>query len=51
MLKVLIIGFEPFNQARLNPSEQLILRIEPDPVQGALSLPATMVATMVARSR
>lgn len=35
MLKVLLTGFEPFNNARLNPSEQLVLRIEPDAVEGA----------------
>jgi pyroglutamyl-peptidase len=35
MLKVLLTGFEPFNNARLNPSEQLVLRIEPDAVEGS----------------
>lgn len=35
MLKVLLTGFEPFNNARLNPSEQLVIRIKADDVPGA----------------
>jgi pyroglutamyl-peptidase len=35
MLKVLLTGFEPFNNARLNPSEQLVIRMKPDSVPGA----------------
>jgi pyroglutamyl-peptidase len=35
MLKVLLTGFEPFNNARLNPSEQLVTRIKSDSVTGA----------------
>ena len=35
MLKVLLTGFEPFNNARLNPSEQLVIRMQPDSVPGA----------------
>ena len=35
MLRVLLTGFEPFNNGRLNPSEQLVLRIKPDDVPGA----------------
>jgi pyroglutamyl-peptidase len=35
MLRVLLTGFEPFNQAKLNPSEQLVLRIGKDDVPGA----------------
>jgi pyroglutamyl-peptidase len=35
MLKVLLTGFEPFNNARLNPSEQLVIRIKSDSVPGA----------------
>lgn len=35
MLKVLLTAFEPFNNARLNPSEQLVIRIKADDVPGA----------------
>ena len=35
MLKVLLTGFEPFNGARLNPSEQLVIRMKSDAVPGA----------------
>lgn len=35
MLKVLLTGFEPFNGARLNPSEQLVIRMKSDSVPGA----------------
>jgi len=42
MLKVLLTGFEPFNNARLNPSEQLVLRIEPDAVEGAQIITAIL---------
>ena len=35
MLKVLLTGFEPFNNARLNPSEQLVIRLKADDVPGA----------------
>lgn len=35
MLKVLLTGFEPFNNARLNPSEQLVIRVKADDVPGA----------------
>jgi pyroglutamyl-peptidase len=35
MLKVLITGFEPFNKARLNPSEQIVLNLGKDDVPGA----------------
>ncbi|MFM1845796.1 MAG: hypothetical protein RIS19_269 [Actinomycetota bacterium] len=42
MLKVLLTGFEPFNNARLNPSEQLVLRIEPDAVEGAHIITAVL---------
>ena len=35
MLKVLLTGFEPFNGARLNPSEQLVTRMKSDAVTGA----------------
>ena len=35
MLKVLVTGFEPFNKAKLNPSEQLVLQLGKDDVPGA----------------
>ena len=35
MLKVLVTGFEPFNNAKLNPSEQLALALNSDDVPGA----------------
>jgi len=35
MLKVLVTGFEPFNNGKLNPSEQLALALKPDDVPGA----------------
>lgn len=42
MLKVLLTGFEPFNNARLNPSEQLVIRIKADDVPGAHILTAVL---------
>jgi pyroglutamyl-peptidase len=42
MLKVLLTGFEPFNNARLNPSEQLVIRIKPDSVPGAQIIKAVL---------
>jgi len=42
MLKVLLTGFEPFNNARLNPSEQLVLRVKPDDVPGAQIMTAVL---------
>lgn len=35
MLRVLMTGFEPFNNGKLNPSEQIVLRINKDDVPGA----------------
>ena len=35
MLRVLITGFEPFNKGKLNPSEQLVLRLDKHDVDGA----------------
>jgi len=35
MLKVLLTGFEPFNNAKLNPSEQIVTHINSDDVDGA----------------
>ncbi len=35
MLKVLVTGFEPFNNAKLNPSEQLALALNSNDVPGA----------------
>lgn len=42
MLKVLLTGFEPFNNARLNPSEQLVIRVKADDVPGAHILTAVL---------
>jgi pyroglutamyl-peptidase len=42
MLKVLLTGFEPFNGARLNPSEQLVTRMESDSVPGAQIMTAVL---------
>ena len=42
MLKVLLTGFEPFNNARLNPSEQLVIRMHPDSVPGAHIITAVL---------
>ena len=42
MLKVLLTGFEPFNNARLNPSEQLVIRMKPDSVPGAHIITAVL---------
>lgn len=47
MLKVLLTGFEPFNNARLNPSEQLVLRIKADDVPGAHILTAVLPVVYV----
>lgn len=35
MLRVLVTGFEPFNNARLNPSEALVTKLNRDDVLGA----------------
>ncbi len=35
MLRVLVTGFEPFNNAKLNPSEALVTRLRSDDVPGA----------------
>lgn len=35
MLRVLVTGFEPFNNAKLNPSEALVTRLRGDDVPGA----------------
>lgn len=35
MLRVLVTGFEPFNNAKLNPSEALVTRLNSDDVAGA----------------
>ena len=45
MLKVLLTGFEPFNNARLNPSEQLVIQVKPDAVPGAHILTAVLPVT------
>jgi len=42
MLKVLVTGFEPFNNGKLNPSEQLALALKPDDVPGAQILPKVL---------
>ncbi len=42
MLKVLLTGFEPFNNARLNPSGELVNRVEPNSVAGALITTAVL---------
>ena len=42
MLKVLLTGFEPFNNGRLNPSEQLVLKINRDDVPGAQIMTAVL---------
>ena len=42
MLKVLLTGFEPFNGARLNPSEQLVTRMKSDSVPGAQIMTAIL---------
>ena len=42
MLKVLLTGFEPFNGARLNPSEQLVTRMKSDSVPGAQIMTAVL---------
>jgi pyroglutamyl-peptidase len=47
MLKVLLTGFEPFNNARLNPSEQLVIRIKADDVPGAHILTAVLPVVYV----
>ena len=35
MLRVLVTGFEPFNNAKLNPSESLVTKLHHDDVPGA----------------
>jgi len=35
MLRVLVTGFEPFNNAKLNPSESLVTRLNSNDVAGA----------------
>lgn len=35
MLRVLVTGFEPFNNAKLNPSESLVTKLHRDDVPGA----------------
>lgn len=35
MLRVLMTGFEPFNNGKLNPSEQIVIRINRNDVPGA----------------
>lgn len=35
MLRVLVTGFEPFNNAKLNPSESLVTKLNHDDVPGA----------------
>ncbi len=45
MLKVLLTGFEPFNKARLNPSGELVKRVEPNAVEGALITTAVLPVT------
>lgn len=35
MLRVLVTGFQPFNNAKLNPSEALVTRLRSDDVPGA----------------
>jgi pyroglutamyl-peptidase len=42
MVKVLLTGFEPFNGARLNPSEQLVTRMKSDSVPGAQIMTAVL---------
>ena len=45
MLKVLLTGFEPFNNARLNPSGELVNRVEANSVEGAQITPAVLPVT------
>jgi pyroglutamyl-peptidase len=45
MLKVLLTGFEPFNKARLNPSGELVNRVESDSVEGAQISTAVLPVT------
>lgn len=42
MLKVLLTGFEPFNNGQLNPSEQLVRKIKSDSVPGAHIMTAVL---------
>jgi pyroglutamyl-peptidase len=42
MLKVLLTGFEPFNNGQLNPSEQLVRKIKSDAVPGAHIMTAVL---------
>lgn len=45
MLKVLLTGFEPFDKARLNPSGELVSRVESNSVDGALITTAVLPVT------
>ncbi len=45
MLKVLLTGFEPFNSARLNPSGELVKRVEANSVEGAQISTAVLSVT------
>lgn len=45
MLKVLLTGFEPFNGALLNPSGELVKRVESDSVAGAHITTAVLPVT------
>lgn len=45
MLKVLLTGFEPFNNARLNPSGELVNRVEANSVEGAQITTAVLPVT------
>lgn len=45
MLKVLLTGFEPFNNARLNPSGELVNRVEANSVHGAQLSTAVLPVT------
>ena len=42
MLKVLVTGFEPFNNGKLNPSEQIAISLKSDDVPGAQIMTAVL---------
>jgi len=42
MLRVLVTGFEPFNNAELNPSEQIVTNLKSDDVPGAHIITAVL---------
>jgi pyroglutamyl-peptidase len=42
MLRVLVTGFEPFNNAKLNPSEELVRQLKSDDVEGAHIITAVL---------